>query len=357
MYQSFYKLDVPPFQITSDPKFLWLGTKYREGLNALEYGLLDNAGVLVLTGDIGTGKTTLVNMLLQTLQNDTLVAVIRDPKFESIDFYNYLSHAFKLGKEITSKRDFFAFFEKFLQKSFEAHKKLLLIIDEAQRINHNLLEDICLLVRLKENSRKTLNVIFVGQLEFNDILQCAENRAMNQLIGVKYTIPRLNEFETGQYIKHRLIVAGAEEEIYTFVPVQENNKKQYIDHILVPPEGYTEIFTEKSIQQIYIYSRGYPRLINIICDRCLLTGFAKGSKTITAEIVKECKKKLKLQRAKSREEEVAMFLTVPKQKTKSLTEKIPAQDKSITDKDNLLQQETSQQKTFPFSRSYKPPSN
>ena len=303
MYLSFYKLNENPFQITTDPRFLWLGEKHEEGLTTLKYGLHDNTDFLLLTGDVGTGKTTLVNALLKTLGDDTLVAVIRDPNLEPLDFFSYLSYAFKLDKEIISKGNFLVLFEKFLHKSHEANKKVLLIIDEAQRINQELLDEIRLLLNIEREGRRLLNIFIVGQLEFNEILLRPENKAIRQRITIKYNIPTLSELETRRYIKYRLIIAGAEEEIYTFVPLPKNEKSGYVDLVLVPPQKQEEIFTEEAIKEIYFFSKGHPRLINIICDRCLLTGFVEGSKTITAEIVRECKEELEIRRSERIREE------------------------------------------------------
>ena len=121
MYLSFYHLKHKPFQISTDPKFLWLGEKHEEALATLKYGVLDNKGFLLLTGDVGTGKTTLINTLLRTLGKDTLVASIRDPALDPMDFYNYTAHAFGLQSNFTSKVSFLIQFEKFLRAANSGH--------------------------------------------------------------------------------------------------------------------------------------------------------------------------------------------------------------------------------------------
>jgi general secretion pathway protein A len=294
MYLSFYQLKHKPFQISTDPNFLWLGEKHGEALATLKYGILDNKGFLLLTGDVGTGKTTLINTLLRTLGKNTLVASIRDPALEPMDFYNYTAHAFGLESNFTSKASFLIEFERFLRDANSANKKVLLIIDEAQRINQELLEEVRLLSNIERDDSKLLNIFFVGQLEFNEILLRPENRAIRQRITVNYNIPALSKQETGRYIKHRLEVAGTEEEIHSFETLQENEKGGYVKHNLELPESQKEIFTIEAIEEIYTFSKGYPRLINIICDRSLLTGFVEESKTITPKHVKECVKELKI---------------------------------------------------------------
>ena len=318
MYYSFYKLQENPFQITADPRFLWLGAKHEEGLATLKYGVQDNKGFLLLTGDVGTGKTTLVNALLKTLGDDTLVALIRDPDFEPLDFYNYIAYAFKMEREFTRKGIFLIHFEKFLHNSYAANKKVLLIIDEAQRINQELLEEVRLLSNIEREDNKLLNIFFIGQLEFNEILLRPENRAIRQRITINYNLPTLSELETGRYIKHRLEVAGAEEEIHSFATLEENEKDEYVKHGLELPESLEEIFTVEAVKEIFSFSRGYPRLINIICDRCLLTGFVEESKTITAEIVRECKKELELPRSGGIREEAPQFIKMTEKNNNSL---------------------------------------
>ena len=283
MYLSLYHLKENPFQISTDPRFLWLGPKHEEGLATLRYGVLDKKGFLLLTGDVGTGKTTLVNALLNTLGKNTLVAVIRDPNLETLDFFNYISHAFNMGKEFNSKSSFLIYFEQFLNEVHAAGKTVLLIIDEAQRISQELLEEVRLLSNIERHDCKLLNIFFVGQIEFNDILLRPENRAIRQRITVNYTIPALTEAETGLYIQHRLEVAGE----------PETGTKESVEQDPGPSEA-PEIFSPEAVQEIFSFSGGYPRLINIICDRCLLTGFVEDAATITPEIVRECREELRI---------------------------------------------------------------
>jgi len=271
MYFSFYGLKEKPFQISTDPRFLWLGEKHKEALATLRYGILDNKGFLLLTGDVGTGKTTLINALLNIIGNETVVATVPDPNLEKLDFYNYIGHAFKLGKEFTSKGTFLVYFSDFLHETYNKGKKILLIIDEAQRIHQELLEEIRLLSNFERQDTKLLNIFFVGQIEFNSILLHPENRAIRQRITVNYNIEPLTADETEEYIQHRLKIAGC-------------TKK---------------LFNTGALKAIFAFSKGYPRLINIICDRALLTGYVEEAKTINAHIVKECAAELQIPGNKS----------------------------------------------------------
>lgn len=292
MYLSFYKLKNKPFQISTDPRFLWLGEKHKEALATLRYGVLDNKGFLLLTGDVGTGKTTLINSLLQTLGKETLVASVRDPDLEPMDFFRYISHAFGIKQEITSKGFFLIQFERFLLQAENHGKKVLLIIDESQRINQRLLEEVRLLSNIEREESKLLNIFFVGQIEFNDIILRPENRAIRQRITINYDIEPLTEQETDLYIQHRLKVAALDERELSEI---KKSQLQGMENSLADMADLAErdeTFTLGAINEIYKFSRGYPRLINIICDRSLLTGFVEESASVTRSHVRECAKEL-----------------------------------------------------------------
>ena len=264
MYLSHYNLAEKPFQITADPRFLWLGEKHQEALATLKYGVLDNRGFLLLTGDVGTGKTTLINALLRNLDKDIVVATVVDPNLEKLEFLNFLANAFNINEKFHTKVDFLIHFSKFLRDAYSDNKKVLLIIDEAQRLSKELLEEIRLLSNIEKDHTKLLSIFFVGQNEFNDTLMEKEVRALRQRITIRYHIEPLTADETREYVKCRLKVAGSER----------------------------EIFDSKAIGKIYTCSRGYPRLINVICDNALLTGYVKDVKTINRAIIKECAREL-----------------------------------------------------------------
>ena len=266
MYETYYNLKAMPFQITTDPLFLWLGEKHSEALATLKYGIMENKGFLLLTGDVGTGKTALINQLIKMIDVAAIVAKIPDPGLSSLDFFNFLAVEFKMNKKFDSKGAFLIYLKNFLHKAYAAHKKVLLIIDEAQRLNHDLLEQIRLLSNIELQNRKLINIFFVGQQEFNDMLREDRNRAVRQRITVSYHINPLSEAESRKYIEHRLKVAGA--------------KRQ--------------IFETDAIREIYAFSGGYPRLINIICDHALLTGYASDLRTIDKKVIVECERELQI---------------------------------------------------------------
>ena len=274
MYLDFYNLHLKPFQISTDPRFLWLGEKHQEALAVLKYGILDNKGFLLLTGDVGTGKTTLLNALTDSLGEDVLVAMVADPGLAKMDFFNFVVDSFGLNIRFRSKGEFLIYLKNFLIDLNQQNKQALLIIDECQHLNQKLLEEVRLLSNIEKASTKLINIFFVGQSEFNNIILRPHNRAIRQRITINYNISSLSEAETSEYIRFRLGVAGSEE----------------------------TIFTSAAIEEVYKFSNGYPRLINIICDQALLTGFVKEKRHVDEKIVAECAGELKIDPGKSIEE-------------------------------------------------------
>ena len=268
MYTSFYNLREKPFRINPDPKFLWLGEKHKEALAVLKVGLIEQKGFLLLTGDVGSGKTTLVNALLQTLGNGNLVASITDPNLDLMGFLNSIARAFNISRRFERKEDFLVDFKDFLTNTClgDNGKRVFLIIDEAHNLSKELLEQVRLLSNIELPERKLLNIFLVGQNELNHKLMAYDCRALRQRITLSYNIESLSENETREYIKHRLEVAGTKD----------------------------SVFSKTAIQEIYRVSGGSPRLINVICDRALLTGYAKDQKKISQDVIQECAQKVLL---------------------------------------------------------------
>ena len=260
MYLTHYNLSIKPFETNPDPRFIWLSEKHKEALASLKYGIQENKGFLLLTGDIGTGKTTLINCLLSANETNAIIASIPDPDLSIDDFFLLLSNEFSINLDFDTKGKFLIQFENFLYNTYSKEKKALLIIDEAHRLNNQLLEQIRLLSNIEKQNLKLINIFFVGQNELHKLIMDERNKALRQRIAVHYNIEPLTEPETEEYIKHRLRVAGTEE----------------------------EIFSIDAIYELSSFSKGYPRLINIICDRALLTGYVLGVKKIDGKIVKKC---------------------------------------------------------------------
>ena len=264
MYHEHFGLNRSPFSIEPDPDFLWPGEKHREGLSVLQYGILENKGFLLLTGDAGTGKTVLIRRLLTGLTGDVTVATIPDPSLTLLDFLNVLSYELGMASAIDGKADFLIKFKKLVRRVYGSQKRLLIIIDEAQRLTNELIEEIRVLSSIDSDNRKLVNIFFVGQIEFNQILTAPCNRALRQRITVSYHLVPLNQEETGAYIRHRLKVAGTEK----------------------------ELFMPEAVHEIFKISNGTPRLINILCDRSLITGYIHDINRVSPDMIRECAREL-----------------------------------------------------------------
>ena len=268
MYQSFYGLNALPFQISTDPTFLWLGEKHREAISMLRYGIQGegHTGLLLLTGDVGTGKTTLINALFKSLDKRIIRVAVTNPSLEGLDFLNYIAAAFGSKKEFTSKHRFLISFERFLKNAHAKNRKVLLVVDEAQLLSDTLLEEIRLFSNMEKEGQSLIHTFLVGQNELRGTLSSPVNRALTQRITLNYNIDALVSEETDEYIRYRLQVAGTSE----------------------------TIFDPEAVQQIHRFSDGLPRKINIICDHALLTGYVKNLKRINAGIIRECARELSI---------------------------------------------------------------
>ena len=266
MYLSHFKLKRKPFDISPDPDFLWLGEKHQEGLATLKYGILQNKGFLMITGDIGTGKTALIRAIEKAIEARIIVISIPDPSLSLMDFYNVMASELNIDRTFKSKGEFLIQFKRLILEAGASHRRLLLIIDESHRLSSLLLEEIRLLSNIDLDGKVMINTFFVGQSEFKALIARPENRAVRQRITVNYELLPLTLEETRQYITHRLKVSGASR----------------------------PIFTPESIRLVQDLSRGYPRLINIICDHALMSGFSSGVDKVGPEIIKECGQELRI---------------------------------------------------------------
>ena len=271
MYLDFYGLKKEPFSISPDHHFLYLSEVHKEGLAYLRYGLIQKKGFIVITGEVGTGKTTLINALLSEIPQEVNYVVISNPKLTKDEFFYLLVSRFGLGT-FSNKAEFLVRFTEFLQNCQEKDLNVVLIVDEAHCLSEELLEEIRLLSNLETPSAKLLNIILVGQPEFEKILNRPELRALKQRVTLRYKLTPLNEEETFNYIKVRLSRAGASD---------------------------VGIFTTTALKKIYHYTEGVPRLINLLADHSLLTGFVKEQKKIDKDIVEECAKEIGLEEKKT----------------------------------------------------------
>jgi general secretion pathway protein A len=259
MYLSHFNLTRKPFETVADPRFLWLGEKHKEALATLSYGAIETRGFILMTGDVGTGKTTVINALVERLGVDTVCATVPDPGLSKTDFFSFILKAYGIDARTNSKGAFLDIFTHFLNEQHAKRKQVLLIIDEAQRLTSELLEEIRHLSNINRPDANLLSVFFVGQHEFNDILKHPQNRAVRQRITINYHLEPLSPDEVPQYIRFRLKVAGTEK----------------------------RIFRPSTYPLIYDFSNGYPRLINILCDHALLTAYVGRKSWVTKGIIQE----------------------------------------------------------------------
>ena len=269
MYTEFYNLREKPFNLTPSPRFLYLGESHREALNLLKYGVMERKGFILLTGDIGTGKTTMIQALLSTVDDIVHCIHLSNPLLSPGEFMDYLAFsAFNKKLHLKSKAEFLIEFEEFLRQCLREQKNVILIIDEAQRLSFELLEEIRLLSNMETADEKLINIFLVGQPELNEKLSKPQCLPLLQRISVRYHIPPLDLEGTRGYMATRLRIAGA-------------------------PKGH-EIFSKSAVKAIHQYSRGYPRVINILADNSLLLGYSRGTKPITPQMVKQCHEDLSL---------------------------------------------------------------
>ena len=265
MYTTFFNLREKPFEITPDPRFLYLSENHKEALAHLVYAVKERRGFTVITGEVGTGKTTLVQTLLSKMDGTTRTAYLFNPKLGSTDFLQYICEDFGLKGSTRSKGQYLSQLHKFLLSCYTRGENVVLIVDEAQNLDAVLLEEVRLLTNLETTKNKLLQVILIGQPELNDILNETKCRQLKQRVSLRYHIKPLSRDGTREYIRLRLRRAGA------FDP---------------------NIFTPKALDKIYGYAKGIPRSINIVCDNALLSGYAADQKVIGDQVIREVIKNL-----------------------------------------------------------------
>jgi general secretion pathway protein A len=260
MYLSFYGLREAPFAPTPDPKFLFQSARHREALAQLIYGVRERKGFIVLTGEIGTGKTTLLRTLLERLPAETPVAYVHNSALDIEGLLEYVLQDWGVKSAASTHAQRLFELNEFLISQHEKGTSPVLVIDEAQNLSVPTLEAVRMLSNFETTSQKLMQILLVGQPELRAKLDLPELRQLKQRVGLRCHIAPLSPEETRLYIRHRLRIAGAAD---------------------------AGIFTDAAIQKIADYSRGTPRVINIVCDHCLLSGFADSKKRIDAGTVQE----------------------------------------------------------------------
>ena len=257
MYESFYKLSEKPFTLLPDPGFLFLSNKHRMALTLLEYGLMNQAGFTVISGDIGTGKTTLIRHLLDHMDREHTVGLISNTHRSFGELLQWILLAFNLEYAHLDKVEMYRRFIDFIIDEYAHNRRVVLIVDEAQNMAAETLEELRMLSNVNADKDQALQVILVGQRELRDTLRRPDLVQFAQRISVDYHLEPLSEEETAGYIRHRIEVAG----------------------------GNPRMFEEDACRAVYRYSNGVPRLINLLCDTALVYGYAEQHEQIDSTLV------------------------------------------------------------------------
>jgi general secretion pathway protein A len=258
MYEAFYGLRERPFNLTPDPKYLYLSEKHKEAFAHLLFGIKNRSGFVMVTGEIGTGKTTICRNLLNQLDPNTEVAFIFNPALNPVELLKKINAEFGISSAADNVLDLAEELNQYLLKATAAGKNCVLVIDEAQNLAPAVLEQVRLLSNLETEKEKLLQIILIGQPELGEKLALHELRQLNQRITARYHLQALNAQEARQYVAYRIHVAGGRKSIK---------------------------FTRSAFNAIFRHSGGTPRVINAICDRALLIGYTKEAHTISRAIV------------------------------------------------------------------------
>jgi general secretion pathway protein A len=268
MYKSFFGLTDSPFEVNPNPKFLFLTKQIEEALAGLMYGIETRKGFITLTGEVGTGKTTLVNRLLDWLRHrQTRTAFLFNSRINSRQLLDLILAEFEIPCETRDKSQQLMKLNKWLLDRYQAGEKAVLIVDEAQNLSHPVLEEIRLLTNLETSSEKLLQIILSGQPELEEKLKLPQLRQLRQRIMLRCKTSPLTKEQIADYIAERLRIAGAPS---------------------------TPIFGPKAIETIHMYSLGIPRVVNLLCEHALVNAFTENQHTIDPKIIDDIAKEFQL---------------------------------------------------------------
>lgn len=261
MYEAFYRLGAPPFRLTPDPRYLYLSAPHREALGHLLFGIRDGSGFVAVTGEIGTGKTTLLRSLLRDLEPNTVVAYIFNPALSDLELLQSINSELGLPATSTSKKELTDELNRFLMVQKLGAGRVVIIVDEAQNLAPRTLEQLRLLSNLETETEKLLQIVLVGQPELRTMLGRPELEQLNQRITVRWHLAPLDRPATAEYVRHRLRVAGS-----------------------APAAA---LFSARALALLYRHSGGVPRLINIAAHRALLVGFTRERRAIGVRTMRQ----------------------------------------------------------------------
>ncbi len=257
MYEEFFKLNERPFSLRPDPSFLYMGKHHRQALTMLNYGLRSEAGITVITGEVGSGKTTLIHHVLDRLDSDITVGLISNTHEAFGELLEWVLMAFGLEYKGKTKTELYHVFSDFLIEEYSKNRRTVLIIDEAQNFGVETLEELRMLSNINSGKHMVLQLVLVGQPELLETMRKPELRQLAQRVSVDYHIKRLKVKDTMDYIRYRLEHAG----------------------------GDPDVFLRSACAVIHYYSRGIPRLINTLCDFALVYAYADEVRQIGAKMI------------------------------------------------------------------------
>lgn len=270
MYKSFYNLRRNPFEIGPDPAFLFPTRRHNEALATLYYGVRRRKGFVVMTGEVGTGKTLLVRCLLGLLNRSQVAySYVFNTRLSPLEFLQYIASDLSLNAAGKGKAELLLSLSNYLVNRYQQRLTTVLVVDEAHHLTPDVLEEIRLLTNLETAEQKLLQILLVGQPELDDKLDSFELRQLKQRIALRSRLEPLDDSETRGYIRRRLELAGA-------------NSRSSI------------LFPESTMANIYHHSRGIPRLINTLCENALISAYAQQARTITPDIIEEISSELRL---------------------------------------------------------------
>jgi len=280
MYQEYFGLNSKPFKITPDPRYLFMSDRHKEGLAHLLYGVTDSGGFIQLTGEVGTGKTTLIRALLEQLPKKVKIALIMHTQISGREFLLEICNELEVTINGNSVIEIVNSLNQYLLKQHANGEKVILLVDEAQNLLPEVLEQLRLLTNLETEQEKLLQIILIGQPELRDVLAKNNLRQLSQRVTARYHLHPLSKLETGLYIDHRLRISGAT----------------------------AKIFNKNAKREVFYLSTGIPRLINVICDRALLGAYSKGSAEISKELIKQSDREIKGELAPSLSKKWPIFI-------------------------------------------------
>src|SRR6266542_3224903 len=261
MYERYYGLRQRPFNLTSNPRYLLLTSAHAEALSSLQYGISSRLGIIVLVGEAGTGKTTVIRAAMASQPSGAQFVVMNNPLLSRTEFFQHLAQGFNLTDDaISSKTRFLSELTQVLEERARSGRQTALIVDEAHALPYEILEEVRLLANIETDEDKLLPVVLAGQPELGDRLNKPDLRQLKQRVALRCSLRTLTLKETAAYIAGRIGVAGGDA---------------------------AKLFTGDAVQLIYRYSRGVPRTISVICDNALVTGFAADERPIDVETVRE----------------------------------------------------------------------